>query len=137
MAHTDGMTPHDRPTATPAGEPASASTTVNVSRTPDRASIWTASRVIALLFTVLEVLLLIRFFLKLLGANAEQGLVSTINTLTDPLVAPFRGVFSQPAGTPVIEIAALLAILFFILAAALSLGLVRALTGTRENGGGA
>ena len=137
MVHTYGMTPNDRPTTTPAGEPARASTTVNVSRPPDRSSIWTASRVIALLFTVLEVLLLIRFFLKLLGANAEQGLVSTINTLTDPLVAPFRGVFSQPAGTPVIEIAALLAILFFILAAALSLGLVRALTGTRGNSGGA
>ena len=111
---------------------------MNVSRPPDRSSIWTASRVIALVFTVLEVLLLIRFFLKLLGANAEQGLVSTINALTDPLVAPFRGVFSQPAGTPVIEIAALLAIIFFILAAALSLGLVRALTGKRiETAGGA
>ena len=132
------MTFNDRPTTTAAGEPASPSTTVNVSHTQSGSSIWTASRVIALLFTVLEVLLLIRFFLKLLGANAEQGLVSTINALTDPLVAPFRGIFSQPAGTPVIEIAALLAIIFFILAAALSLGLVRALTGKRiETAGGA
>ena len=132
------VTANDRPPATDAAEPARASTTVNVSQTPNSASIWTASRVIALVFTVLEVLLLVRFFLKLLGANAEQGLVATINAVTDPLVAPFRGVFSQPAGTPVIEIAALLAIIFFILAAALSLGLVRALTGKRiENTGGA
>ena len=132
------VTANDRPPATDAAEPARASTTLNVSQAPNSASIWTASRVIALVFTVFEVLLLVRFFLKLLGANAEQGLVATINAVTDPLVAPFRGVFSQPAGTPVVEIAALLAIIFFILAAALSLGLVRALTGKRiENAGGA
>lgn len=132
------MTFNDRPTGT-AGGPAESPTTVNVvAGASHNASIWTASRVIALLFTVLEVLLLIRFVLKLLGANAEQGLVATINAITDPLVAPFRGVFSQPSGTPVIEIAALLAIIFFVLAAALSLGLVRALTGKRiETSGGA
>ena len=132
------MTFNDRPTDTDRG-PAQSPTTVNVvAAAPNSASIWTASRVIGLLFTVLEVLLLIRFVLKLLGANAEQGLVATINAITDPLVAPFRGVFSQPSGTPVIEIAALLAIIFFVLAAALSLGLVRALTGKRiETSGGA
>ncbi len=132
------MTLDDRPSVTDRG-PAQSSTTVNVvAAVPNNASIWTASRVIGLLFTVLEVLLLIRFVLKLLGANAEQGLVATINAITDPLVAPFRGVFSQPSGTPVIEIAALLAIIFFVLAAALSLGLVRALTGKRiETSGGA
>lgn len=132
------MTFDDRPSVTDRG-PAQSSTTVNVvAAVPNNASIWTASRVIGLLFTVLEVLLLIRFVLKLLGANAEQGLVATINSITDPLVAPFRGVFNQPSGTPVVEIAALLAIIFFVLAAALSLGLVRALTGKRiETSGGA
>jgi len=94
-------------------------------------SIWTASRVIALVFTVLEVLLLVRFTLKLLGANADQPLASAIYGITDPLVAPFRGMFAQPAGTPVVEIATLLSIVFFILVAALVVAIVRAITGRR------
>jgi len=94
-------------------------------------SIWTASRVIALVFTVLEVLLLVRFTLKLLGANADQPLASAIYGITDPLVAPFRGMFAQPAGTPVVEIATLLSIVFFILVAALVVAIVRAVTGRR------
>jgi len=94
-------------------------------------SIWTASRVIALVFTVLEVLLLVRFTLKLLGANADQPLASAIYGITDPLVAPFRGMFAQPAGTSVVEIATLLSIVFFILVAALVVAIVRAVTGRR------
>ena len=107
------------------------STNVNVSTEPADRSIWTANRVIALVFTVLEVLLLVRFTLKLLGANAEQALVSAIYGITEPLVAPFRGIFAQPAGTPVVEIAALLSIVFFVLVAALIVAIVRAVTGRR------
>jgi uncharacterized protein YggT (Ycf19 family) len=107
-------------------------TNVNASPGPGpSASLWTTSRVIALLFTVIEVLLLIRFTLKLFAANADQSLVALIYGLTEPLVAPFRGIFAQPAGTPVIEIASLLAILFFVLIAALSVAIVRAFTGRR------
>jgi len=92
---------------------------------------WTATRVIALVFTVLEVLLLVRFMFKLFGANADQPFVSVIYGITEPLVAPFRGIFAQPAGTPVVEIAALLSIVFFVLVAALIVALVRAYTGRR------
>jgi YggT family protein len=107
-------------------------TNVNVSTAPTQdTSIWTASRVIALVFTVLEVLLLVRFTLKLLGANADQPLASAIYGVTEPLVAPFRGMFAQPAGTPVVEIATLLSIVFFVLVAALIVAIVRAVTGRR------
>jgi len=124
-------------TATPPKDTASSvasqtPTNVNVSTAPARdTSTWTASRVIALVFTVLEVLLLIRFTLKLLGANADQPLVSAIYGITEPLVAPFRGMFAQPAGTPVVEIATLLSIVFFVLVAALIVAIVRAVTGRR------
>ena len=94
-------------------------------------SIWTASRVIALVFTVLEVLLLVRFTLKLLGANAEQPLASAIYGITEPLVGPFRGILAQPAGTPVVEIATILSVIFFVLLAALIVAIVRAVTGRR------
>jgi YggT family protein len=98
---------------------------------PGPSSVWTASRVITLVFTVIEVLLLIRFVLKLLAANADQALVALIYGVTDPLIAPFRGILAQPAGTPVVEIATLLAIVFFVLLAALVVAIVRATTGRR------
>ncbi len=121
-----------QPTNTPAPAPGRGSTNVSVSAAPPRStSIWTASRVIALVFTVIEVLLLVRFTFKLLGANADQPFVSAIYGITEPLVGPFRGIFAQPAGTPVVEIAALLSIVFFVLVAALIVALVRAYTGRR------
>ena len=107
-------------------------TNVNVSSEPARGgSIWTATRVIALVFTVLEVLLLVRFALKLLAANADQPFVSAIYGITEPLVAPFRGIFAQTAGTPVVEIATILSVIFFVLLAALIVAIVRAVTGKR------
>jgi uncharacterized protein YggT (Ycf19 family) len=117
-------------TETPSPGPRPATTNVNISSAPG-SSVWTASRVIALVFTVLEVLLLIRFALKLFGANADQSLVSAMYGVTEPLVAPFRGIFAQPAGTPVVEIATLLSIIFLLLVAALSVAVVRAVTGKR------
>ena len=112
--------------------PRPSATNVNVSTEPSQdRSIWTASRVIALVFTVMEVLLLVRFTMKLLGANAEQPFVSAIYGITEPLVAPFRGIFAQPAGTPVVEIATILAVIFFVLLAALIVAIVRAVTGNR------
>ncbi len=122
----------NRPTDTASSTPSRTATNVNVSAEPTKGgSIWTASRVIALVFTVLEVLLLVRFTLKLLGANADQPFVSAIYGITEPLVAPFRGIFAQPAGTPVVEIATILSIIFFVLLAALIVAIVRAVTGKR------
>jgi len=130
MAHDPAMTIPPRGPGAPGQGQSSAN--VNVSAGPAQGgSIWTATRVIALVFTVLEVLLLIRFALKLLGANAEQPLVSALYGVTEPLVGPFRGIFAQPAGTPVVEIATLLSIVFFVLVAALIVALVRAYTGRR------
>ena len=126
------MTTTSQSTNTTAPVPGPGATNVNVSAAPTRgASIWTASRVIALVFTVLEVLLLVRFTFKLLGANADQPFTSAIYGITEPLVGPFRGIFAQPAGTPVVEVAALLSIVFFVLVAALIVALVRAYTGRR------
>lgn len=121
------MTTTTQPTNTTASAP-----TVNVNTATGRnASMWTASRVIALVFTVVEVLLLVRFTFKLLGANADQPFSSAIYGITEPLVAPFRGIFAQPTGTPVVEVATLLSIVFFVLVAALIVALVRAYTGRR------
>lgn len=94
-------------------------------------SIWTATRVIALGLTVIETLLLTRFALLLLGANAAQGLVAFVYGITDPLVRPFQGIFGQPEGPPMVDVAAILAVLFFLLVGALVVAGVRAATGRR------
>lgn len=122
----------NRPTDPAVRAPSRSATNVNVSSEPAKGgSIWTATRVIALVFTVLEVLLLVRFTLKLLAANADQPFVSAVYGITEPLVAPFRGIFAQPAGTPVVEIATILSVIFFVLLAALIVAIVRAVTGKR------
>jgi uncharacterized protein YggT (Ycf19 family) len=121
-----------QPTNTTPQAPARDVTNVSVAAAPARgASIWTTSRVVALVFTVIEVLLLVRFSFKLLGANPSQPFSSAIYGITEPLVAPFRGIFAQPEGTPIVEIATLLSIVFFVLVAALIVALVRAYTGRR------
>ena len=74
-------------------------------------------------------LLLIRFALKLLGANAGQPLVAALYAVTEPLVRPFQGIFPQANGPVVIDLPALLAIVFLFLIAALIVALVRAIAG--------
>lgn len=112
-----------------------AASNVNVGPTttpaPRNEAVWTVTRVVALLFTVLEILLLLRFVLKLFGANANQPLVSGLYRITEPLVRPFQGIFPEPTGTPVLDLAALLAVAFFFLVAALIVALVRAITVNR------
>src|SRR2546426_11505087 len=112
--------------------PAAASN-VNVGPTTvaTTSTVWTVTRVVTLVFTVLEVLLLIRFILKLTGANANQPLVSGLYGVTEPLVRPFQGIFPEPVGPPVVDLAALLAVVFFFLIAALVVALVRAITSAR------
>ena len=114
---------------------APAASNVNVGPTttpaPRNEAVWTVTRVVALLFTVLEILLLLRFVLKLFGANANQPLVSGLYRITEPLVRPFQGIFPEPTGTPVLDLAALLAVAFFFLVAALIVALVRAITVNR------
>jgi uncharacterized protein YggT (Ycf19 family) len=116
----------ERPVATAPG-----AANVNVAPTGP-ASVWTATNVVTLLFTVLEVLLLLRFAFKLFGANANQPLIAALYGVTEPLVRPFQGIFAEPQGPPVLDIAALLAIVFLFLIALLIVALVRAITNPRR-----
>ena len=95
-------------------------------------TVWAVTRIVTLLFTVLEVLLLLRFILKLFGANANQALVSGLYRITEPLVRPFQGIFPEPSGPPALDLAALLAVAFFFLIAALVVAIVRAITAPRS-----
>lgn len=109
-----------------------AASNVNVGPTaaaaPANDAVLIVTRVIVLLFTVIEVLLLLRFTLKLTGANATQPLVAGLYNLTEPLVRPFQGIFPQPNVSAALDVPALLAVAFFFLMAALIVAIVRAVT---------
>jgi uncharacterized protein YggT (Ycf19 family) len=121
----------ERPASTPSGTSnVNVGPTTTSSATATNSAVWIVARVVTLLFTVIEVLLLFRFVLKLLGANAQQPLVEGLYGVTEPLVRPFQGIFPQPQGAA-IDLPALLAVVFFFLLAALVVALVRAITGAR------
>lgn len=121
---------HDRPTVTTT--PAAPNVNVGGTTTGAGSPVWTVTSVVTLLFTVLEVLLLLRFILKLTGANANQPLISALYGVTEPLCRPFQGIFPEPSGFPVLDIPALLAIVFLFLIGALVVALVRAILTPRN-----
>ncbi len=122
----------ERPASTAPASPSNVNVGPTTAAVARNEVVWTVTRVVTLLFTVLEVLLLLRFSLKLLGANANQPLVAGLYRITEPLVQPFQGIFPEPTGPAVLDLAALLAIAFFFLIAALIVALVRAITSARE-----
>lgn len=109
------------PAAAPAGQ-----VNVNTGRSEP---VWTVTRVVVLLFTVLEIVLLVRFIMKFAAANPDQALVSALYGVTEPLVRPFQGIFPAVTSPIVVDIPALLAILFLFGIAALIVALVRAVAG--------
>lgn len=76
------------------------------------------ARVIYFIFAVIESLIAIRAVLRLLGANRRNAFASFIFDATGPFVAPFRGLFDEPAiGNQVLEWSSLVAILVYALLA--------------------
>jgi hypothetical protein len=82
---------------------------------------WSAARfrqIIFFLLSVLETLLIIRFFLKLLGANPDAVFTIFIYGVTEFFVIPFEGVFpSLQTHGSVLDLATLLAMVVYALLA--------------------
>lgn len=73
-------------------------------------------QVIAFIVGTIVVLLTARFVLLLLGANQASAFVQLIYGLTQPLTAPFQGIFGEPTlGASVIEWASLVAMICYSL----------------------
>jgi uncharacterized protein YggT (Ycf19 family) len=65
---------------------------------------------------VIEVLLALRFFLLLFGANIDAGFAQLIRVLTDPLMAPFTGLFPVRQGeTAIFSFSIIVAMLIYAL----------------------
>lgn len=76
------------------------------------------ARLIYFIFGLIEGLIAIRAVLRLLGANPNSGFASFIYGITAPFVAPFKGLFSEPAfGRAELEFSSLVAIIVYALLA--------------------
>jgi YggT family protein len=71
------------------------------------------------LFGALELLLVVRVILHLLGVNAENGFASFINGLSALFVAPFASLLQNPtlSATSVLEITTIIAMIAYAIAA--------------------
>lgn len=87
-------------------------------------------------FGIIEILLAFRIVLSLLGANTNAEFSQWIFNNTDPLVAPFTGLFPSPslASTFVLDTAAIFALIVYAVVAFLLGQLVEALDGVQIGG---
>lgn len=129
----------------PATSPASPETTVDPASAPvapreqrtiirERAAsrptgLTVLARLVTLVFAILQVALLLRLVLLLLGADQGNGIVHAILASTDPFVEPFRGMFrldrlSAEPGS-ILDVAALTALVGWTLVEALALAVLR------------
>ena len=91
------------------------------------------ARLVWFVATVVNVLCGLRFALRLLGASTASPFVTLVYSISDPLVAPFRGIFPQTGSGPFVwEPAALVAIVVYSLIAAGLVALFRILAGPRR-----
>jgi uncharacterized protein YggT (Ycf19 family) len=108
-------------------QPAYVNTNTNVAADPGPTSL--VKRIVSLLFGVLVVLIGLRILLLLIVANQSNAIVDFIYNVTEPLVAPFRGILSldtvSPGGASVFDIAALVALIGWLLIYLLIMALLR------------
>jgi YggT family protein len=77
------------------------------------------------LFTVLEGLIGLRIVLKLIDANSQNAFASFVYNITALFVAPFTGLIGNPAmGGNVLEITSLVALVVYVLVAAVIIRLI-------------
>ncbi len=75
---------------------------MNSSYSPTTKPLYRGTQIIWYILGVIELLLLFRFALKLLGANAEAGFTSLIYGTTNIFVSPFLSVFQISQGEGII-----------------------------------
>ena len=88
-----------------------------------------ARRIVSLLFGILAVLIGLRILLLLLVANETNAIVDFVYSITEPFVAPFRGIFAIDAVTPgggsVFDVAAVVALVGWLLIYLLLMAILR------------
>ena len=125
-------------TATPVEAPVSSAGTTRVSRT-SMTSVHAGGytdRVAPVIWWIVgfvDVLLILRFLLKLFGGSTVSGFVRFMYDITAPLVAPFHGIFPTPVeGRSILEPESLVAIAIYSLIGWGSVSLIRMMTRSRS-----
>jgi hypothetical protein len=86
--------------------------------TPEKRVVFRVHQIIWYILGVVEVILILRFILKLTGANAVSAFVDFVYSISHPLAAPFFGIFGvSSAGDVVFEWTTLVAMLVYALVA--------------------
>lgn len=83
---------------------------------------------IYLLVGLLEILLLLRFVLRLFGANTENTFATFIYNLSEPFIAPFSTLFVSPVtsgGASIFDVNILIAMVVYALLGVIAAWLVR------------
>jgi len=92
-----------------------------------------AIQVVCWIVGFVDVLLAIRFLLKLLGGSTVSGFVTFMYNITQPLVAPFHGIFNTTVqGRSILEPESLVAIAIYSLIGWGIVSLIRMMTRTRR-----
>jgi len=135
IEHTDRPVTADSGYVPPAQQPPAGSQ-VNVNAGPGTTYVEEGpgpmsyvQRVVSLLFGILAVLIGLRILLLLLVANQQNSLVDFVYDVTEPFVAPFRGIFNfdtvSPGGGSVLDIAAVVALVGWVLIYLLIMAILR------------
>lgn len=78
-------------------------------------NIFRVNQIVWYILGFIEILLLFRFALKILGANPNAGFTNLIYTITTPLIIPFRGILgTYTIGNSVIEWSILVAAIVYL-----------------------
>ncbi len=87
-----------------------------------------ATRIVTVIFTVIEVILAFRLVFKALGANPDNGFVRIVYGITRPFVGIFDGIFSNVSlggASAVLESSTLIALIVVGIAAWILLTLLK------------
>ncbi len=89
----------------------------------------TLRRLVALIFGIVQTLIVLRIVLLLFGANQTNEIVKAILNVTSVLVDPFRGIFALDSITSktgsVLDVAAIVALVAWTLIEALVIAILR------------
>ena len=126
----------ERPVADPSPAAQPAGSQVNLTSAEGRyvepagpGPLYYVRRVLSLLFGILAVLIGLRILLLLFVANEQNAIVDFIYDVTEPFVAPFRGIFAidqvTPGGGSVFDVAAVVALVGWLLIYLLLMAILR------------
>ncbi len=121
--------PYPVPAAAPAPVNVNAPTSRGYEEPPGPSALYYMRRILSLLFGILATLLGLRIVLLLLVANEQNNIVDFVYDVTEPFVAPFRGMFAidtvTPGGGSVFDVAALVALIGWMLIYLLLMAILR------------